>query len=221
MSKPARKCGAVWWGVQARARMCPAATAAQVAGVVGAMLLIDRVGRRPLLLAGSAVTAGAMTVLAMSDAVHSAALVLAAMCAFIVAFSMSWAGVFWVLMSEIFSMPVKSPAVAAATAALFLAGGRRCLRFSPPFLSLGSRGCMHWGGFGRPARERAVRTPLLRILVLSGGAPVHCCLQFGHTASCSEALACAGLAASGPQIYIFLSTRRSYMGHSAPLLRRH
>mmetsp|Transcript_16261 Transcript_16261/g.48710 ORF Transcript_16261/g.48710 Transcript_16261/m.48710 type:complete len:947 (-) Transcript_16261:1340-4180(-) len=97
-------------------------SASKVAGVVGAMLLIDRVGRRPLLLAGSAVTASAMTVLAMSDAVHSAALVLAAMCAFIIAFSMSWAGVFWVLMSEIFSMPVKSPAVAAATAALFLAG---------------------------------------------------------------------------------------------------
>lgn len=58
----------------------------------------------------------------MSDAVHSTVLVVAAMCAFIVAFSMSWAGVFWVLMSEIFSMPVKSPAVAAATAALFLVG---------------------------------------------------------------------------------------------------
>ena len=58
----------------------------------------------------------------MSDAVHSAVLVVAAMCAFIVAFSASWAGVFWVLMSEIFSMPVKSPAVAAATAALFLVG---------------------------------------------------------------------------------------------------
>ncbi len=34
----------------------------QVVGVVGAMLLIDRVGRRALLLVGSAVTAVAMTV---------------------------------------------------------------------------------------------------------------------------------------------------------------
>lgn len=91
-------------------------------GVVTALILVDRVGRRPLLLVGSAVSTAAMTALAMSDAVHSAVLVVAAMSAFIVAFSASWAGVFWVLMSEMFSMSVKSPAIAAATAALFLTG---------------------------------------------------------------------------------------------------
>ena len=36
--------------------------------------------------------------------------------------SLSWAGVFWVLLSEIFSMGAKSPATAAATAMLFLTG---------------------------------------------------------------------------------------------------
>ena len=35
---------------------------------------------------------------------------------------MSWAGVFWVLLSELFSMSAKSPATAAATAVLFLTG---------------------------------------------------------------------------------------------------
>lgn len=56
------------------------------------------------------------------DAVGSWLLQLAAMCAFMLAFSVSWAGIFWVLLSELFSMSVKSPAVAAATAALFLTG---------------------------------------------------------------------------------------------------
>jgi hypothetical protein len=36
--------------------------------------------------------------------------------------SVSWAGVFWVLLSELFSMSAKSPAVSAATATLFLTG---------------------------------------------------------------------------------------------------
>jgi hypothetical protein len=37
--------------------------------------------------------------------------------------SASWAGVFWVLLSELFSMSAKSPAASAATATLFLTGG--------------------------------------------------------------------------------------------------
>lgn len=36
--------------------------------------------------------------------------------------SVSWAGVFWVLLSELFSMSAKSPAASAATAVLFLTG---------------------------------------------------------------------------------------------------
>jgi Sugar (and other) transporter len=59
------------------------------------------------------------------DAMGSWLLQLAAMCAFMLAFSMSWAGIFWVLLSELFSMSVKSPALAAAMAALFLTGACR------------------------------------------------------------------------------------------------
>jgi hypothetical protein len=44
------------------------------------------------------------------------------MCLFIFSFSISWAGVFWVLLSESFSMGAKSPAASAATAVLFLTG---------------------------------------------------------------------------------------------------
>lgn len=100
----------------------------QLMGVCAALLLIDRVGRRPLLIWGSAICCAAMLVLAAADALSSAVLLLAAMCAFIAAFSVSWAGAFWVLMSEMFSMSVKSPAVSAATAMLFLAGCPMLLR---------------------------------------------------------------------------------------------
>ncbi len=96
--------------------------ALQVVGVSCALLLVDTVGRRPLLLAGSGVTATAMLAIAAADYAGSWMLQLGAMCAFMLAFSISWAGIFWVLMSEIFSMTVKSPAAAAAVAAAFLTG---------------------------------------------------------------------------------------------------
>lgn len=47
---------------------------------------------------------------------------LLSMCGYILMFSMCWAGVFWVVCSEIFSMSIKSPGMALATASLFLSG---------------------------------------------------------------------------------------------------
>lgn len=47
---------------------------------------------------------------------------ISAMCLFILAFSASYAGIFWVLLSELFSMPAKAPAAALATAVMFAAG---------------------------------------------------------------------------------------------------
>ncbi len=54
--------------------------------MLSALLLIDTVGRRPLLLVGSGVTAVAMVVIAASDYMDSWLLELAAMCAFMLAF---------------------------------------------------------------------------------------------------------------------------------------
>ena len=51
-----------------------------------ALLLIDRLGRRPLLVAGSAVCCLAMLAIAAGDATADAMLLLAGMCTFIVAF---------------------------------------------------------------------------------------------------------------------------------------
>lgn len=48
--------------------------------------------------------------------------VVVALCLFTFSFSVSWAGVFFVLISELFSMSAKSGGMAAALAVLFLSG---------------------------------------------------------------------------------------------------
>ena len=68
-----------------------------------------------------------MLFLSVAYAFRSAALVVAAMCAFMFSFSASWAGVFWVIVSELFTMRWKSLAMSAATALLFLTGA--CVDF--------------------------------------------------------------------------------------------
>ncbi|KAL4420816.1 hypothetical protein ABPG75_010472 [Micractinium tetrahymenae] len=91
-------------------------------GVLLSFFLVDSLGRRPLLLWGSLGCAAALAALAVADWLALRAFLVAGMCAFIFAFSISWAGVFWVLLSELFSMSAKSPAASAATATLFLTG---------------------------------------------------------------------------------------------------
>lgn len=109
----------------------------QLAGVGAAFFLVDSVGRRPLLLWGSLGCSASLALLVPADWADSHWLLLAGMCAFILAFSMSWAGVFWVLLSEVFSMGAKSPAVAAATATLFLTGAAADLLFLAMHAALG------------------------------------------------------------------------------------
>jgi MFS family permease len=102
-------------------------SAAKLAGVAASMFAVDRVGRKPLLVVGSFGSGVAMVFLSVAYAARSAALVVAAMCAFMFAFSASWAGVFWVIVSELFTMRWKAPAMSAATALLFATGA--CVDF--------------------------------------------------------------------------------------------
>jgi hypothetical protein len=84
--------------------------------------LVDKVGRRPLLVVGSFGCAACLLALAAAVAVASVAGTLLAMCCYILIFATCWAGTFWVICSEVFSMRVKSAAMALATMALFLSG---------------------------------------------------------------------------------------------------
>ncbi|KAF5833593.1 hypothetical protein DUNSADRAFT_10045 [Dunaliella salina] len=95
----------------------------KVVGVGIGMCTVDRWGRRPLLMWGAAGCAVTMAAATAAYQGGSTLGLLACMCTFVLAFSMSWAGVYWVVVSECFSMGAKSPATSAATALLFLAGG--------------------------------------------------------------------------------------------------
>ncbi|KFM28133.1 Myo-inositol transporter 2 [Auxenochlorella protothecoides] len=107
----------------ARATLASAAVSAcKLVGVVVGLVLVDRAGRRRLLLTGSVLCTLSLAWLAVADAVGSVGLLLAGMCLFVLSHSASWAGVFWVLLSELFSMAAKSPATSAATATLFATG---------------------------------------------------------------------------------------------------
>ena len=94
--------------------------------------MIDRLGRRTLLMAGSAGCALSMFTLAAAVWLLSPLWTLVAMSAYMLVFSASWAGVFWVVCAEVFAMSIKSPGMALATASLFLSGAVADVLF--PFL---------------------------------------------------------------------------------------
>lgn len=103
--------------------------ASKVVGVAIALCTVDHLGRRPLLLWGSVGCGAALAAACASAAAASPALLLACICAFIFSFSVSWAAVFWVVVSELFSMASRAPAASAATACLFLTGAATNLVF--------------------------------------------------------------------------------------------
>ncbi|KDA05129.1 major facilitator transporter [Microbacterium sp. CH12i] len=98
-----------------------------------AILLVDKVGRRPMLLAGSigmAVTLGMMAVAFSFGTLQDGAVVLpepwsliALICAngFVVAFGATWGPLVWVLLGEMFPNSIRAGALAVAAAAQWIA----------------------------------------------------------------------------------------------------
>jgi len=86
------------------------------------MCVIDRFGRRPLLLVGAAfmfifmVAAGAIAVLIEEYKMHdyTGLALLACLCGYMVSFGIGWGGVCWVYPSEIFPMDVKERAISTS-----------------------------------------------------------------------------------------------------------
>merc|ERR1740121_2125291 len=93
------------------------------------MVLIDRFGRRPLLLIGS----GAMflwmlfaAVIAIQMEVYDnhkgmGTMLMVCLCGYIVSFGIGWGGVCWVYPSEIFPMDVKEKAMSTSVGSQWLA----------------------------------------------------------------------------------------------------
>ena len=82
---------------------------------IAAMLLIDRLGRRPLMIAGLALIAACMLLLAwgFSAAEPRPLVILIGMLGFVAGFAMSLGPVMWVLLSELFPNRVRGLAISA------------------------------------------------------------------------------------------------------------
>ena len=107
-------------------------------GVVASISMVDRVGRRPLLFIGSIASGLSLGVVCFGYAVYSVALTLLGMCAFMLAFASSFASIYWIVVSEMFSMRAKRSAIAFVTAALFASGALSDLIFPSLLASMGA-----------------------------------------------------------------------------------
>ncbi|CAL8467848.1 g7386 [Coccomyxa elongata] len=115
--------------------------ASKVAGVAVSLLYVDSAGRRPLMVWGGCGCAAALLLMALANHLRSRVFILLAMCFFLFAFSASYAAVFWVLCSEMFSMGIKASASSAAMAVLFAAGA------AANFVFLSLHSWLHSGAF--------------------------------------------------------------------------
>jgi MFS transporter, SP family, xylose:H+ symportor len=89
---------------------------------VVAIVTVDRLGRKPLLVIGALLMAAGMFVLGGLFDAHSVGLgALVAVVAYIAGFALSWGPVVWVLLAEMFPNAIKGKAMAIAVAAQWLA----------------------------------------------------------------------------------------------------
>ncbi|WP_448062216.1 sugar porter family MFS transporter [Cellulomonas hominis] len=117
-----------------------------------AIALIDKVGRRPILLAGSAGMTVALGVMALAftqatgsgDDVSLASpwgpIALVAANAFVVFFGASWGPLVWVLLGEMFPNRIRAAALGVAAAAQWIANFLITVTFPPMLDALGATG---------------------------------------------------------------------------------
>ncbi|WP_343602791.1 sugar porter family MFS transporter [Mycobacterium sp.] len=122
----------VGFGEQSSTVIALVTSVVNVAITLAAMALIDRIGRRPLLLAGSAgmtVTLATMAIVLGSAPTVDGRRVLGGACGltvlvaanlFVVAFGISWGPVLWVLLGEMFPNRIRSVALGLVSAAQWL-----------------------------------------------------------------------------------------------------
>jgi SP family sugar:H+ symporter-like MFS transporter len=124
-----------------------------ILATIPAILLIDRVGRKPLLLGGSigmALTLGAMAIVFGTAGVgsgvkpvisHAAALFgLTAANLYIIAFAISWGPVMWVLLGEMFPNRMRGAALGVAGATNWVANFLVTVSFLPLLKAIGFAG---------------------------------------------------------------------------------
>ncbi|MBO1332460.1 sugar porter family MFS transporter [Streptomyces sp. VRA16 Mangrove soil] len=101
-----------------------------IVGTVIAMLLVDRIGRRPLAVVGSAGMAAALALEAWAFSARSASgelpaaqgwIALIAAHAFVLFFALSWGVVVWVMLGEMFPNRIRAAALGVAASAQWIA----------------------------------------------------------------------------------------------------
>jgi SP family sugar:H+ symporter-like MFS transporter len=121
-----------------------------ILATIPAIMVIDRIGRKPLLVAGSvgmALTLGAMAVVYATAGVgpdgkpvlsHVAAVAgLTAANLYIVAFAVSWGPVMWVLLGEMFPNEIRGAALAISGATNWMANFTVTVTFLPLLNAIG------------------------------------------------------------------------------------
>ena len=95
---------------------------ANMLSTVVAIVAVDRIGRKPLLIWGAAAMALPMLGLGVLFGLHSqGAAALALVVLYIIGFAVSWGPVVWVVLAEIFPGPIRGRAMAIAVAAQWIA----------------------------------------------------------------------------------------------------
>lgn len=117
---------------------------ANLLATMAAMTIIDRVGRKPLLIAGGIVCGGALSGVALVFAGAAPnVLLLPLLITFIIAFAMSQGAVIWVYLSEIFPTAVRAKGQAIGSATHWIANA--LLSFAFPVLAQVDRALPFWG----------------------------------------------------------------------------
>ncbi len=104
------------------------------------ILLIDKIGRRMLMLIGNVGMSIALGILGVSTLFFQAPswLLLGCLCLFMVAYSASWGMVVWVVLAEIFPLKIRGTAMGFASTSLWLANIVVSLSFPVLLSSLGA-----------------------------------------------------------------------------------
>ena len=120
------------------------------------LLIVDRVGRKPLLVLGALMMGLSMLAVgALFETEHTGIFGLMAMCLYMVGFGMSFGPIVWIMMSEIFPAPIRAQAmslsVAAQWGANFLVSFTFPVMFGDSYLNAvahGGAAFLIYGAFG-------------------------------------------------------------------------